>query len=334
MILAALLACIALPALAAEQPKAPATPPLHSLPYLGPGADKMSPEEYERVYKNYIQTSILLGYPVERDQRAPCDQALNSIFRQMGMFSYPVPGDAQHLQKAVKLIKSFRVETYELGGGLIQVVRDGKKNGLLKLILVNSAAPRATRKLSQLARTEIIDLERDEKTGLEKVKGVPVGYPHPLLSKEGQGLVVKTLRFNGKVDGCEPVEFLDNAWTSGFELSDARCLELQTDAAKVWDGAMSTDDFYNRQLKHMKENGAKAAMKSGISAAEAKALVEKHFTLPLTSEISVVGKAMANLAQCNLVALGNAGSRPKGGAATGSSGPDKTDTGKGAGSAQ
>jgi hypothetical protein len=329
-----------LQAMAAEKPKAvasaktPATTPAHSLPYLGPGADKMSPEEYERVYKNYIQTSILLGYPLIENQRAPCDQALNNIFRQMGMFSYPVPGDAQHLQKATRLIKGVRVETYELGGALIQVVRDGKKSGLLKLILVNSASTRATRKLSQLAKADILDLERDEKTGLERVKGVPVGFSHPFISKEAQGLFVKTLRFNGKVDGCEPLEYLDNAWTAGFELNDSRCVELKQEATKVWDGNMSTDDFYAHELKRMKDKGAKAAMKSGISESEAQALVEKHFTAPLTSEISVVGSAMANLAQCNLVALGNAGARTKGGEPAGSSSVDKSDSSKGAGSAQ
>lgn len=320
--------------MAAEKPKAPATPSTPAIPYLGPGADKMSAEEYERVYKNYIQTSILLGYPLIRDQRAPCDQALNAIFRQMGMFSYPVPGDAQQLVKHTKTVKGFKVETYEMGGSLIQVLRDGKKEGLLKLILVNSASSRASRKLSQIARNDIIDLERDPKTGLERVKGVPVGFPHPFLSKEAQGLFVKTLRFNGKVDGCEPVEFLDNAWVGGFELSEARCVELQDDARKVWDARMSTEDFYKRELTRMRDKGVKEAMKGGLKEDEARELVNKHYTLPITSEISVVGSAMQNLAQCNLVALGHAGAKPKEGAPAGSGDGNKDGAAKGSGSAE
>ena len=47
------------------------------LPYLGPGAEKLSKEEYERIYKNYIQTSILLGYPFFKEKAPPCDQALD-----------------------------------------------------------------------------------------------------------------------------------------------------------------------------------------------------------------------------------------------------------------
>ncbi|MGZ3710891.1 MAG: hypothetical protein ACXWQO_18340 [Bdellovibrionota bacterium] len=329
-----LMACFAIGVMAAEKPKAPAKPAEHTLPYLGPGADKMTPEEYDRVYKNYIQTSILLGYPITRDLRAPCDQALNNIFRQMGMFGYPVPGEAQQLTRNNKVVKGFKVETYAQGGALIQVVRDGKKNGLLKLILVNSASPRATLKLTQLARNDIIDLDRDPKTGLERVKGVPVGYPHPFLSKEAQGLFVKTLRFNGKVDGCEPVEFLDNAWTGGFELSENRCVELQNDATSVWDGRMPTEEFYKRELGRMKQRGVKEAMKSGIKEDEALDLVNRHYTLPLTSEISVVGSAMANLAQCNLVALGNAGARAKNAAPAGTSDGGQGTPAKGAGSAE
>lgn len=318
-------------ATAAEQPK-PA-PKASSIPYLGPGSDKLSPEEYERIYRTYIQTSVLLGYPVGRETPAPCDQALNTLFRQVGMYGYPVPGDAQHVVRTSKVIKNVKAETYELGGILIQVQRDAKTSGLQKLLLVNSSSARATRRLSQSARAELIDLDRDKITGLERVKGIPVGYPHPLLSKEGQGLFVKQLRFNGKVDGCEPVEFNDNNWTAGFALSDERCQELRGDAEHVWKGELSTDDFYEREVKRMKERAQKAAMKDGMKEADAKALVEKHVTLPLASEINVVGSAMQNLAQCNLVALGRAG-RPKGGAEAVPAGGEKNGTTKGASSAE
>ncbi|HEY8280823.1 MAG TPA: hypothetical protein VIH99_14425 [Bdellovibrionota bacterium] len=273
-----------------------------AVPYLGPGADKLSAADYERVYKNYIQTSILLDYPFFKEKASPCDQALRSIFRGAGMFSYPVPADAQQVQRSTKN----RVETYELAGVIVQVARN-KSNGLEKLVLVNSASPKATRRLSGFAKKELLVLDRDPVTGLERVHGIPVGYPHPFLTSDGQGLYVKVLKFNGKTEGCEPLDFQDNAWVGGFDLSESRCSELQQDAQKVWNEQLSPEDFSDHELQRMKEQALKAALAKGTKESEAKALVEKHFTRPLTSEINVVGSAMRNLAQCNLLALGKAG---------------------------
>ena len=282
-----------------------------TLPYLGPGADKLSPEDYERRYKNYIQASILFGYPFNRDQAGACDQALSGVFRQSGMFGYPVPGDAQQILRATKTIKGKKVETYELSGNLIQLVRDGKNNAPLELFQINSGSPRATRRLSQTIRREILELSRDSITGLEAVKGVPVGYPHPFLSKEGQGLQVKVLKFNGKTDGCEPIDFFDNAWVGGFDLSDSRCVELQSDAERVFKEQISTDEFYQRELKRMKERAVKSAIKEGAKEAEAKQMVDTHIVPPLAGELNVVGSAMRNLFQCNVMALGRAGNKSK-----------------------
>ena len=97
-----------------------------SIPYLGPGADKLSPEEYEKIYKNYIQTSVLLGYPFSKEKAAPCDQALSSLFRSAGMFGYPVPVDAQQVQRSVKTSAGRKVETYEMAGLIVQVAREAK----------------------------------------------------------------------------------------------------------------------------------------------------------------------------------------------------------------
>lgn len=278
---------------------APAAEKEKALPYLGPGADKLSKAEYERIYKNYIQTSVLLGYPFLEGSMGACEQALGSTFRQAGLFAYPVPADAPSVQRHVR----GKVETYESAGVLLQLSRAA--NGApLRLIWINSGAPKATRRLSQIARKEELTLEKDKITGLERVKGLPVGFPHPFLNASGQGLTVKILKFNGKKDDCLPVDFSDNSWNSGFEINNGRCQELQRDAEKVWAEEMSPGDFRDRELSRLKGNALKNAMASGVSEAEAKKLVEKHFVKPFTNEINVVGAAMRNLAQCNLMALG------------------------------
>lgn len=315
-------------AFAKEAPKATA------LPYLGPGADKLSAEEYERKYKSYIQASILFGYPIGRDQAAPCDQALSAVFRQNGMFAYPVPGDAQ-VTRSTKVVKNKKVETYQLGGALLQLSRDAKSSALDNLFVVNSGSTRATRKLTMLIRKEILELYRDPVTGLEQVKGIPVGFHHPFLSKDGQGLIVRVLKFNGKVDGCEPVDFFDNDWVGGFDLSEGRCVELQADAERVFKEQQTAEEFYLHEVKRMKEKATASAIQQGAKPEEAKQLVEKNLVPPLTGELNVVGSAMRNLFQCNVLALGRAGGVPK--ATPAPSGDGKGNPGgspKGAGSAE
>jgi len=173
-----------------------------------------------------------------------------------------------------------------------------------RLIWINSGAPKASARLSPVARKEILTLEKDKVTGLERVKGIPVGYPHLFLDTAGQGLLVKILRFNGKKDGCLPLDFFDNSWQSGFDLSNERCLELQLEAEKVWGAEMKPEEFRERELARAKEKARKNALAQGVSEAEAKRLVEKHFVPPYTSEINVVGMAMRNLAQCKVLAMG------------------------------
>ena len=273
------------------------------LPYLGPGADNLSKQEYERIYKNYIQTSILLGYPFLKEAPAACDQALGSVFRQAGFFAYPVPPEAQQVVRSVKTIGGKKVEAFEMGGMLLQLVRTAG-GAPERLVWINSGAPKATRRLSQTIKKEILTLEKDPITGLERVKGLPVGYPNPFLNEAGQGLFVKILKFNGKKEGCQPLEFLDNAWKDGFELSNARCADLKGDAERVWTEQMTPSEFRDRELKRSKDAALKNAISLGVKAEEAATLVEKHFVPPYTNEINVVGSAMRNLAQCNVLAMG------------------------------
>jgi hypothetical protein len=275
------------------------------LPYLGPGADKLSKEDYERIYKSYIQSSVLLGYSFLQSYPQACDQALGAAFREAGMFGYPVPKDASSLQRSAKIIAGKKIESYELGGSLLQLSRT-PSGAPERLIWINSSSPKANRQLSQKMKNEILTLEKDPITGLERVKGLPVGLPHPYLNPLGQGLIVKIVKFNGKLDGCRPLEFFDNAWSKGFDLSQTRCQELQGDAEKVWTAKLSPEDFRGRELDRMKAAAFNEAKKNGATEAEAKKLVEKHFIPPFTNEINVVGAAMRNLAQCNVMAMGGA----------------------------
>jgi hypothetical protein len=82
---------------------------------------------------------------------------------------------------------------------------------------------------------------------------------------------------------------------------------LQSDAEKVWKEQLSPADFAQHELARMKEAAVKSAVAKGTKESEARALAEKHFVHPLTNEINVVGSAMRNLAQCNLLALGRGG---------------------------
>ncbi len=303
-----------------------------AIPYLGPGSDKLTAEEYERVYKNYIQTSVLLGYPFLKEEAAACDQALSALFRGAGFFAYPVPAEAQQVRRSTKTIKGKKVETYEGSGILIQVTRNAGNGGLDRLILLNSSSTKAMRRLVGYAKSENLRLEKDPVTGLERVRGIPVGYPHPFLTSDGQGLYVKELRFNGKTEGCEPLGFQDNTWVAGFDLSDSRCQELQAGAERVWKEEISPSAFAESELKRMKAVALKSALAKGTKEQEAKELVEKHFQPPFTNEINVVGSAMRNLAQCNLLALGRAGKAPA--KAAGEGEPPAGDKGTGAGSAK
>ncbi len=331
------LACLfflaGIPARAADPKPAKKVKENKVLPYLGPGADKLSAADYERVYKNYIQTSLLLGYPFQKEKGGSCEQALHHLFRSAGLYGYPVPKEAQQVQRSSKTMKDKWVETYELGGFIVQVARHAKTNALDRLVLVNSSSPLASRRLSAFVKKELLSLERDPVTNLERVQGIPVGYPHPFLGPEGQGLFVKVLRFNGKAEGCEPLDFQDNAWVGGFDLSESRCTELQGEAEKVWGEKMAPEDFAKAELKRMKALALQNALAKGTPEKEAKVLIDKHFTPPLTNEINVVGSAMRNLAQCNLLALGRGG-KGKISSGTGGESSGPSDSGPGAGTAK
>ena len=254
--------------------------------------------------------SVLLGYPFVDGARPACEHALRAIFRQHGFFDYPVPSEASGISRK-KFVKSgAEVEFYENGGNLIQLVREGKSKALDRLFLVNSSSPKATRRLSLAAAKDVLSLEKDARTGLEKVKGLPVGYPHPFLQPDGQGLVVRELRFNRSLENCAPVAFTDNSWVGGFDLSTERCLETKTQVEAVWREEVSPKEFARNELERMRTKAIARAKAKGLSEQEAQKIAAQALQEPLTNEINVVGAAMRNLAQCNQLAMTQAPKKP------------------------
>ncbi len=274
-----------------------------SIPYLGPGSDKLTPEQYEKVYRDYIQESILLGYPFMKESAPPCVHSLKAIFRQVGMLTYPVPSNAPDVKRKKFSASGFAVEVYSLGGVVIQVVRSGKTKALSHLLLANATTTESRGRVLHAAEKQILHLTRDKATGLEKVSGVPVGYPHHFLTTDSQGIFVKILRFNESVSDCRPVSFSDNSWVGGFALDNERCGALQTDVENVWVGKLSPQDFSDRALKAMIEDAKKNAKRNGASEKEADQAIQRNFVPPFTNAVNVVGLAMRNLAQCNQLAL-------------------------------
>lgn len=283
-----------------------------TVPYLGPGADKMNPQEYQRVYKDYIQQTIQLGFPLVHGAKNSCDQALQAIFRQVGMFAYPVPAEAQGIQRTVKTIAPYSMELYEMAGITLQLLRDQKSGALDRIVLVNSASTKASRTLSPIARAKILFVEKDKKTGLERLSGLPIGYPHPFLDPGSQGLFVRELRFNKSLDACAPIAYTDNSWVGGANLSDTICVNTESDVKGVWEGKLSPHDFADKERARMKEAMRKNAIDMGASAKDADAMIARQFVEPLSSDINVVGSAMKNLAQCHQLAIGSGSAAIKG----------------------
>lgn len=287
------------------QPQKTPTNKVQAIPFLGPGADKLPPEEYVKIYRTYIQQSMLLGYPFMEEAPTACEQSLKTLFRQAGLYTYPVPQDLDRLERVKKNIGASSLESYWIGGQLLQVERDGKSQALHRVLWVNSSSPKAMKLLWGAAKQVYLSLVRDPKTGLERLQNLPVGYPHPYIDVSSQGIFVRELKYNGKLAAaCSPIGFVDNAWTSGFALSDERCGELRSDIDLVWQGKLRASDFAEKERKRMVENSIKNAMANGIKRDEAEKIVAKNMVPPFNHEVTLVGGAMRNLGQCNLLAIG------------------------------
>jgi hypothetical protein len=193
----------------------------------------------------------------------------------------------------------------------IELIRTNGSKSLERAIYLNTNSPKAAQKIAEVAKNQLLSLERDPRTGLEKVKSLPVGYPHPFLDPEGQGILVKEFLFNGKKDDCAMVEFVDNSWVGGFTLSDERCTETQKDAEATWSGKLSPEEFAGKERDRIRKTALLSAKKRGIPEKAAKELVENGFKSEFGNDISMVGNAMRNLTQCNQYALGGVKRSPQ-----------------------
>jgi hypothetical protein len=270
------------------------------LPYLGPGSDKLSPEEYVRTYSQYLKESILMGFPPRTCVENSCELGLAHLFSSSGLFTYPLPPGADI--KAWKHAEGIR-ECYESGGTLAQVVRE-KGGAPLRAVVVFSKAPKAMRALALACRDRDLTVERHEATGLERVAGVPVGYPHPLLCPESQGLIVKRLELSGDRKDCRPMAFEDNSWSSQLRLSEASCAAGIEDLQLALQRKISPGEMAKRERERQKSRIVAVVQSKGASAKEAEAIWKKNYTGPIAHEVTLVGQAMRNIENCNQYQIG------------------------------
>ena len=270
------------------------------LPYLGPGTDLLPPDEYLETYKRYIQESVRLGFPPDKCTGSTCEQSLAHLFRMAGLFYYPVPSGAD--VKVWKHKHSGR-ECYANGGVVAQVERE-KGGALQAATIIYSKSPKAAKVIERACRTKLLEVKRDVATGLERVAGVPVGYPHPQLCPASQGLFVRSLNFNDSRTACRPTEFADNAWVSGMSLTEQRCRATQQDLKLAWQGKLSHVQFAQRERERQLQRAEARAMAKGASKKEAQKMVKRFFHGPLDHPVTYTGMAMRNLETCNLLAIG------------------------------
>lgn len=284
----------------ASEAKKAATPEVEApLPYLGPGADLLPPEEYKRIYTTYIKEAIQYGFPPDRCEADRCTIGLDYLFRTSGLYGYPMPAGAD-----VKLwrAKDGTIECFESGGTIAQIARDGVGT-LLEAFVVHSRSPRAAQALARACRNQRFTLETQPATGLERVAGVPVGYPHPFLCIGSQGLTVRRLEFSGDRTACSPKFFGDHAWERKLRLDEPGCRAVQADLRQAWQRQIQPGEFAKRERKRRAARIDAMVKERGGSKAEAAKILDRYYTGPIDHDLTVVGMAMRNLEVCNQVGL-------------------------------
>ena len=279
-------------AIAAEKSK--------QLPFLGPGTDTLSPVEYLRTYRKYIRESILLGFPPDKCASGSCDQSLAMLFRMAGLFTYPIPSGAD-----VKKWKSKQgnLECYSSGGVLAQIERNPTGKALKAASIVYSKSPQAVKKLWRSCRRTPLRLQKDKDTGLERLAGLPVGYPHPLLCSGSQGLIVRRISFSGTKLSCAPSEYKDNSWTAGHRLDQNRCQSTQSDLKLAWAGKISARQFAKKERVRQRASARAVAVAGGANGKKADQIVDRYFRGLLDHELTYVGMAMRSLEMCNRLGM-------------------------------
>ena len=304
-----------------------AKPDLAAVPYLGPGADKLSKDEYLRVYSQYIKESIRMGFPPRTCVEGPCEQGIAHLFSAAGLFTYPLPSGAD--------VKSWKnsegtLECYESGGTVAQVQRESGK-ALLRALAVHSKSPQAAQSVARACKEGPLKLERDGATGLERLAGIPVGYPHPLLCPESQGLIVRRLDFSGDRTGCRPTGFDDNSWVSQLRLSEESCGATLSDLQQTLSRKIAPTEFAKRERERQRARMRASVKANGGNAADADALWKRYYGGPIGHDVTMVGQAMRNVENCNQFQIGQTASAPAGGK-TGAGGPTIEESSRGRGS--
>lgn len=272
-----------------------------TLPYLGPGTDLLSPEEYIRVYSQYIRESIRWGFEPNKCEESSCERSLNYLFRSSGLFSYPVPSGADvYTWIHPKKIR----ECYASGGVVAQIEREST-GALKKVFLVYSRSPRAAKRLKKVCKDKVLRLDRNPKTSLERVADIPVGYPHPLLCSGSQGLFVRELIYNRSSHSCVPMEYRDNSWNASHTLSLKRCSDTKDDFARAWSKNISPRDFAKKERIRQHNRLLRLAVKNGMSEQKAIEAVKKYFVPPIDNELVYTGMAMRNIEACNRLGIGS-----------------------------
>lgn len=277
-----------------------------ALPFLGPGADKLSKDEYLRVYSQYIKESILMGFPPKICAESPCEQGLAQLFSGAGLFTYPIPsgGDVKTWKHSAGLL-----ECYESGGTVAQVEREAG-GALVRALAVLSKSPKAVAKVARACRQGPLQLERDAATGLERLAGVPVGYPHPLLCPESQGLIVRRLDFNKDRNACRPTNFQDNSWVSQLRLSNESCAATIADLKLALTKKIPPAEFAKRERERQRARVVGVVRERGGDAAAADAAWKEYYAGPVTHDVTMVGIAMRNVENCNQFHLGQTPAAP------------------------
>lgn len=269
------------------------------LTYLGPGADVLSPEQYQKRYGDYIKEAIRVGFPPEKCEEGACELSIKELFRKSGLYDYPLPGTAGD----VKVWKNAVRECYRSGGAIAQVNRDGAKK-LTFATVIFSKSPKAMPSLWRACQQTTLRVLSDAETGLEKLAGIPVGYPHPYLCAASQGLFIRSLNFADDRSVCRPVSFRDNAWSGGKNVSEDLCFATQQDVEYVWQNKLKPNDFVMRERKRTRERMRAKAKAHGTSRQEADQMFRTLYQGPLDNDFTYVGVAMRNLESCNQYIIG------------------------------
>ncbi len=268
------------------------------IPYLGPGADRMTPEKYEKHYRDYIKEAIQMGFSPSKCEDGACEQSIQQLFRRSGLFDYPVPATVE-----LKSWKNQSRECYMIGGVLAQVRRDRNRD-LRNATVIFSKSPKAMPRLFRACKEKLLRVQQAQRSGLERIAGIPIGYPHPYLCSSSQGLYVRSMNFLQEKGECRAVNFVDNSWANGHDINERTCFATQKDVEYVWQNKLKPHEFVMRERKRTRQRLRARAVANGATRSDADLMIRKLYLGPLDHDFTYVGVAMRNLEACNQYIVG------------------------------